>query len=499
MKLTISVTARAARVLTGGVLIALGVIGGTPSVQAAQRPAGDGTTYNLKRHYNLGEVDRYKGEFVVTTNGPDTGGKNRSVKYTIVSRETTSSVNPDGTRVVVIEYDQAMVSFEGKSEDYTVKMPRIIHAMDSQGRGRITLEGGNDPVAQVMVGMMATAEEAAGNGRPTKPKKVGETWKLISPDPNKQLSGMAGLDSLESINGTQTLKVNYRTDAAAGALNAHTGATIWVDIVTGKTIKVASRSDGMTDQGKTTVDCQYNHINDPEAPISVARYAYRMGDVDHYQYNVVTTTRDPQAGGNDRVIKYALLMKETVQEITADGTVMLAEEAEKVMVSADNTEIDVTAMMPAITLVRTAQGGFLFKVEGGDAQLMGVVMPMLAQVNRAQGDVIPSRAIQVSGRWNFTRSDSPDTKATGAAGLEAIESLNGVKALKLNCTSDLSGTGAQTTRRRDQATVWVDAQTGKTLKLNSLTTSVMGAVKTTVDVAYILLAEKANASGDKGK
>jgi len=502
MKLRISVAVRAARMLTGGVLIALcgvGVVGGTPSVQAAQRPTVDGTAYDFQRHYKLGEVDRYKGEFVVTTNGPDTGGKDQSVKYTIVSRETTSSVDPDGTVVVIIEYEQAIVSAGGKSEDYTAKMPRIIHAIDSQGRGRITLEGGNDPLARVMVGIMATADEVAGSGTPKKPKKVGETWNLTSPDPNKKLSGTAGLDSVVDINGTKTLKVNYRTDASQGAISAHTGATVWVDVLTGKTIKVASRSDGMTDQGKTTVDLQYNHIDDPNAPISVPQRAYHVGDVDHYQYNVVMTTRDPQAGGNDRVVKYALLLKETVKEVAADGTVTLAEEAEKAVVSADNAELDVTAMMPTITQIRSTQGGFQFKVEGRDAQLMDLVMPMMMQVSRAQGDVIPSRAVKAGSVWRFTRSDSADTRTTGSGSLEAIESLNGVKALKLNGTSDMSGIGAQSTKRRDQATVWADAQTGKTLKMNSLTTSLTGEVKTTVDVAYTLVTDKTNASGGNGK
>jgi hypothetical protein len=499
VKLSISL---AARTVASGILISLlgiGFLGEMPCVQAAQRPADDGTAYDFQRHYKAGESDRYKAEFVVTTNGPDTGGKDRSIKYLIVYREGVKSLTPDGTVTTVIEYDQAIASFEGKSEDYTAKMPRITHVLDSRGRGRITLEGGNSPIAGVMVQMMATADQAVSGGVPEKPVKVGETWNLNSPDPNTKLSGLAGLESAENVNGAKTLKVNYRTDASTAEITTHAGATLLVDVLTGKMIKLAFRSEGQAGQVKTTVDIQYNHVDDPDAPVSVVRRTYRVGDVDHYQFNVVMTTNDPQTGGNDRVVRYTLLVRETVKDAAPDGTTTLVDETEKAGVSADNTEIDVTAMMPIVTQIRNAQGGFQLKAEGGDAQLVSLVMPMLTQIVRAQSDVIPSKALKVGGVWNFMNSAAEDVKMNGTVSLASIESLNGAKALVLKFVADMSGSGAPILRIRDEATVWMDAQTGKTLKMNSRSASSVGANKITVEVAYTLVGGKATVAEGNGK
>ncbi len=353
-----------------------------------------------------------------------------------------------------------------------------------------------------MILMVAKADEAAVGGMPDKPVKVGDTWKLDAPDPRVKWSGTAGLESVESLNGAQTLKVNYRTDtssADAPVSSTHTGATMLIDVLTGKTIKLALRTNAQVGQNKTTVDIQYNHLDDPNAPVSVVRRVYRVGEMDHYQFDVVSTMNDPQAGGNDRIVKYTLLVRETVKAVAADGAATLVDEVEKAGLSFDNKDLDVTAMMPTVTQLRNAQGGFQIKTEGGDAQLSNLILPMLAQVVRAQSNSVPTKPLKVGGVWNFVSGAVEDTKTTGSISLLSQESLSGVKALKLKYLADLSGSGAGAARSHDEATVWADARTGKTLKMTSRTVSSTGEGKMTVEVVYSLVGDKANGTNGNGK
>ena len=501
MKRMLPATVRATRIVAGGLLVALfgsGYIGGTSDVGAAQRPAENGTTYDFQRHYQTGEIDRYKGEIVLTTNSPQTGGNDRVIHYTFVVRETVKSSAPDGSLTLVIEYEQAAASIDGENIDYTAKMPRITEVRDNQGRFRITTEGGKDPNARMMVQLIAKADEAAVAGMPGKPMKVGETWKLDAPNPNMKWSGLAGLESVESLNGARALKVNYRTDlssADASVATTHTGATMLVDVLTGKTIKLALRTDAQVDRGKTTVDIQYNHVDDSGAPISIARRAYRVGDTDRYQLNVVATISDPQAGGNDHIIKYALLVRETVNNVAPDGTATLMVKIEKAGVSTGDMEADVTAMMPTVTEVRSAQGGFQIKSKGGDDRLGGVVLQMLAQVRRAQNDIVLSKPVRVLNSWKFTRTEENGLKTTVTAELASVEATNGAKTLKLKYTADMLGKGPADARRHDEAAVLLDAQTGKTIKIDSHSTSSLEGNKITMDIVYVVAANK-GAAGD---
>ena len=505
MKITIVGRSGAARTVVSGVLVALfgvGFTGGTSCIAAAQRATDEQTAYDFQRHYQAGEVDRYKAEIVLTTNSPQTGGHDQIIRYTMVVRETVKSLTPDNTLTLVVEYEQAIASSEGQTLDFTAKMPRVTQVRYRQGRDRITTEGGSDPNARMMLRMIAQVDQAALGGLPDKPVKVGETWKLIAPDPSVKWSGGAALVAVESLNGAKTLRVNYETDsssAEAAVTRTHSGATLLVDVLTGKTIKLAFRTDAQVGQSKTTVDMQYNHIEPPAGPVSFVRRVYRVGEADHYQINVITTTNDPQTGGNDRIVKYALLIRETVKDVAPDGTTTLLDEVEKAGVSIDNRDVDLTATAPTVTQSRTVQGDFQIKVEGGDNQLANLILQVMAQICRTQNDVFSLKPIKPGGFWNFTRTDGADVKTMGTVALELAQGLNGAKALKLKYAANMSGTGATAARSHEDATVLLEARTGKTLTLNSRSTALTGGNKRIMDIAYSPVSDKATARGNGWK
>jgi len=407
-------------------------------------------------------------------------------------------VDPDGAITLVMEFEQAVGSFDGQTLDVTAKMPRVTQTLDKQGRLHSKLEGGADPTAVVMLEMIDKAGEAQIAGLPPRPVKVGETWKLTPPDAlnsKAQWSGLATLASVESSGGDKTLKVNYGTDASIDGpapTKVHSGATLLIDVLTGKTIKLASRTDAWVGQTKTTVDIQYNHIDDTAYTI---QRTYRAGDVNRYRIHMVSTTSDPQMGGKDHVVKNDMIVRETVKSVDPDGTVTILDEFECAGSSIDNMDVDLTESMPKVTQTRNSQGDLQVKVQGGDTRFTDPVLQMMLQIARGQ-DVIPTKPVKVGTSWRFTADAGTKDKTTGTVLLESVEGINGVKALKLKRVADTSG-GEAAAGIHEEITTLLDALTGKTLKLTSRSISSTGESKTTVDIAYGPAEDKAEAGSGK--
>jgi hypothetical protein len=504
MNLSISACNKGAWTVVGGFLVLLlcnGLVCGAPYACKAQRPADDETTYDFQRHYQAGDVDRYKTTILLTTNSPETGGKDRTIKYTFVVREAVQPIDADGTITMVVEFEQAVSSFDGTSVDMTAKMARSTQTLDRQGHVHVKTEGGNDQIARVMLQLMAKVGQMQSVPLPTRPVKVGEAWKLTpgdASDPNTAWSGAANLVAVEKNGDARMLQVNFGTDTSSeGATPArtHTGATIFIDVQTGKTMKLASLTDVQAGQVKTTLDIQYNHIDDTTYTV---RRTYKMGEVDRYRLTLAMATIDPQSGKKNPIARYELLVRETVSEVAPDGAVTLVDEFERASLSADNSEGDITPMMPKVTQTRNANGSLQYKLEGGDARLANLIVQMIVQIARVQYDIMPPKPSRIGASWRFTSTDNGNSKTIRSVNLEAMESINGVKTLKLKRVSDTSGDDAAA-GTHDEVTAFVDVKTGKMIKMTSASTSSTGENKTTMGITYSAADDKVDAGGEGGQ
>jgi len=237
-------------------LVGGGFLTARPASGDPPKPA-DATTYVLKRTYKAGDVDRYKLDYVVTMNIPQLGG-DTEVVMKMTMKETTKEVKDDGTVITEDVYEEGKVSVAGMEQDITDSLPKLI-VTHNKSKLDVKAEGGNDMFVDQMKQMIQSMYEQRDAIMPTKPVKVGDTWKVEMKVPSVggveiKMKGDATLVGTEMIGGKKTLKVKYVLDATEEQSNTkmHSETLSNVEIETGKALLTSSTGNGEVMGNKMT-------------------------------------------------------------------------------------------------------------------------------------------------------------------------------------------------------------------------------------------------------
>jgi hypothetical protein len=250
-------------------------IGLTAGLATVSRPAqalvlGD-DTYTIQRVYKAGDVDHYNMTMSGTFSGIKALGPsdNVPVKMKAVLKETTKSVNADGSAVILSEMESALANISDQGEiDISTFIPAVTQTRDKLGKvleskaegGTSQLPPGADP--GMLVGMLNSAMHSP------KAVKVGDSWDLDltlhagarAMPPGK---GTAKLVGMETVDGVNTAKVEATVDIGGDAakpatgqatdttngekrpagLKVHVVSTGNVDLATGKVLKMTGTFD----------------------------------------------------------------------------------------------------------------------------------------------------------------------------------------------------------------------------------------------------------------
>jgi hypothetical protein len=344
---------------------------------------------------------------------------------------------------------------------------------------------------------LATVEKAELVGMPLMPMKIGATWKLTGPSPlpaNTVWSGEAGLMSLDTANGFNVTKLNFKTDSLTQGISpskTHTDGSLYVDVATGKTIQLYSQTKAWTGDTTSTVDIQYTCLDKAPVAATSLKRTFKVGDVDRFMLYCVTTTNGAPSGGKDHVVRYEFIIRETVKSVDQDGTATLTDEFERTRNSVDDLDIvDITTMMPKITITRDAKGGFRVNSEGGDPRFSKATLQSITQSIRMQNNAVPPKPVRVGDSWKFTGTDG-GSETAGTINVESRETANGITALKLKCLTDTPGDGATVAKVHGEVTSFVDVATGKTVNLTARLISTAGDDKTTTEITCTPMPEEA--------
>jgi hypothetical protein len=266
---------RLASVATLAIAAAL-QLGAAPAISAQQ---ADTNAYTIQRTYKAGDVDRYKIELSGAISGMEATGQTGVMRFkmSLVNKETTKSVNADGTAVVKSEVETALAKLGDQELDASSYIPVTTMTRDRRGRVlSMKAEGGaagpfgpgGDP------GQMLS--NSAINFYPAAPVKVGDTWKVQPPTGTQKASLFAGGEgtatfvAVEIVGGVRTARIKSLTDAvikpmlapeASGVdpsqlpkqIKVHFEGVGNVDLDTGKLVKLTGVVDFeiTTDKGSS--------------------------------------------------------------------------------------------------------------------------------------------------------------------------------------------------------------------------------------------------------
>lgn len=238
------------------ILLAGAVLLAAHPATSMRRQATD-TTYALNRSYKAGDVDRYRLVTSGTFNSAETGGKNIDVLLSILMKETTKEVKPDGTALLLYDIEQAYAKTGDEERDMTSFLPgHLVQTRDKQGRILSDKVEGTDSQSNTGAGPEMFPLMAM-TFYPPKPVKVGETWKINIESPSPQMKGVKSVGSgtligPETLNGTQTIKVKAVTDiigstaanGAQGSIKLHYEGVANIDPTNGKMIHMSGTTNG---------------------------------------------------------------------------------------------------------------------------------------------------------------------------------------------------------------------------------------------------------------
>lgn len=242
----------------------------------------------------------------------------------------------------------------------------------------------------------------------------------------------------------------------------------------------------------------------PEPTYSVQR-TYKAGETDRYKINATHTINNAQTNNTDLALVLTMLMRESVSSVTPEGSVTVEQAYEEASVDVNGNATDLIGRLPKLIMTTDKSGHREIKAEGGDANISDQMVAMYKQMGAVETLVLPTRPVKVGESWNpdVSKMDSESgAKTTLTVKLEAVETLHGVKALKLKSVMDSVGGADPNTRLHVEATVEVDAQTGKPIKMISKTEGSILGGKLSSDTVMERVEpdakkETAPASGDK--
>jgi hypothetical protein len=223
---------------------------------------------------------------------------------------------------------------------------------------------------------------------------------------------------------------------------------------------------------------------------TITKRLYKAKDLDRYKIAVTTSMDNPMGGQLE--IKVSMLIKETVQEVKEDGSLTLIHEFEQAAANIMGMDQDITSFMPKVTQTRDKNGKIDVKVEGGNEQAAGQVAEMIKGMARAQTAFYPDKPVKIGDSYkvSYKGSIGPGQEADikGDAKVVAVETISGIKTLKIKITSTSASSDANgAAASKSEGTCNLDIKTGKIVRMASKIDGTANGGKTSTEINYRLV------------
>jgi hypothetical protein len=197
---------------------------------------------------------------------------------------------------------------------------------------------------------------------------------------------------------------------------------------------------------------------------------FKAGDVDRYRITVNQKANGPQSDNKDYQIKMVLVIKETTKTVGDSGEVTAVEEYTKADGTFGGQDMDMMQMMPKLTVTKDKAGKIDVTAEGGQEPLVQKMSDMAKSMMQSQAAMIPAKPVKVGDTWNVELpgvTPGEDTMTKFTVKLDGIEVVDGAKTLRLKTITDTTGGPQSDTKMHGEGTMYVDAASGKLIKMAS--------------------------------
>lgn len=204
--------------------------------------------------------------------------------------------------------------------------------------------------------------------------------------------------------------------------------------------------------------------DDKDTTAYTIKRVYKAGEVDRYKLTM-KMTGDGLEGPLD--ITSTLITKETTKEADDDGSYTVLFEIEKMTNTAEGMDMDVTDMLPKITMKRDKNGKKSVKTEGGAEDFTAGQDEEIKQFTEFSAAFLPGKPVKIGQSWEVDASAFGDAKKTkkGKATLVSVETVKGVKLGKIRSEGD--EIDEENRKMHSDIVLLIDMATGKTVSFTA--------------------------------
>ena len=209
---------------------------------------------------------------------------------------------------------------------------------------------------------------------------------------------------------------------------------------------------------------QAGRRDEKDKPAYTIKRVYKAGDVDRYRIGVKIIMESAE---NPLHMVETMVMKETIKEASEDGAAVVASEFEHATMNLNGMEMEISAMMPKIIMLRDKDGKTEVKTEGGNADAMGDMKDQIKEMTNFSAVYLPPKQTKVGDSWevNATGLGPPDAHAKGKGTLVSVETVKGMKVGKIKVITER--VDEMNNQVHGDTLILIDMATGKTLDLIS--------------------------------
>ena len=228
-----------------------------PEIPVAAQVVSDTKEYTLKRVYAKGDIDLFKYIVKAHTTIAELGGE-VDIKLGLLVKETTLEVKDSGETKILMEMPEAKADFSGTEMDIADFLPKFTSTKTKDGVRDVKVEGGRDGIQEQLGDLFRSMEEVQGAFFPTKPVKIGDSWKVSKEtkegDKTSKSDMTVKFAAVEEIEGVKTLRLEAKGDSSINKDKLSQDSVVNYNAITGKLVKAKLKIEGTSNGSPLKLD-----------------------------------------------------------------------------------------------------------------------------------------------------------------------------------------------------------------------------------------------------
>lgn len=170
---------------------------------------------------------------------------------------------------------------------------------------------------------------------------------------------------------------------------------------------------------------------------TVQKPVVKTGDVRRFRLTLNIHAHTPMG---EQTIKVAETVNSTVKEAMADGSFTVVYQFDTGRATIGEREVDVLALLPIVTITRSAEGKYSARTEGGNPEGNAEVAGVMQQLTANAENLFPAKPVKPGDRWKLAFANANaligSAKLQGEAQLSGKEKIQNGETLHVKFTAD---------------------------------------------------------------